>query len=102
MLTELTEYGNNIKKEMKDTLSEIKKNLQGTNSEGKESGAQVNDLEHKEDINIQPQQNEETGIKNKNKNKNKKQGEYKKTVGHLQKCQHLNHRDARRRRRARN
>ena len=63
MLTELTEYGNNIKKEMKATLSEIKKNLQGTNSEGKESGAQVNDLEHKEDINIQPQQNEETGIK---------------------------------------
>ena len=33
MLQELTEYGNNRKKEMKDTLSEIKKNLQGTNSQ---------------------------------------------------------------------
>ena len=35
MLKELTEYGNKIKKtkeEMKFILSEIKKNLQGTNS----------------------------------------------------------------------
>ena len=38
MLKELMEYGNNIKEEMKVTLSEIKKNLQGNNSEGKESG----------------------------------------------------------------
>ena len=44
MLSELTEYGNNIKEEMKFTLSEIKKNLQGTNSEGKETGTQTNDL----------------------------------------------------------
>ena len=34
MLKELIEYGNNIKEEMKVTLSEIKKNLEGTNSEG--------------------------------------------------------------------
>ena len=33
---------------MKFTPSEIKKNLQGTNSEGKEAGIQINDLEHKE------------------------------------------------------
>ena len=55
MLKELIEYGNKIKKtqqEMKVTLSEIKKNLQGTNSEGKEAGIQINDLEHKEEINI--------------------------------------------------
>ena len=37
MLRELIEYSNNIKEEMKVTLSEIKKNLQGTNSEGKEA-----------------------------------------------------------------
>ena len=37
MLKELTEQGNSIKEEMKVTLSEIKKNLQGTNSEGKEA-----------------------------------------------------------------
>ena len=35
MLKELIEYSNNIKEEIKFTLSEIKKNLQGTNNEGK-------------------------------------------------------------------
>ena len=54
MLREFLEYGNKVKKtkeEMKVTLSEIKKNLQGTNSEGKEAGIEINDLEH-EEINI--------------------------------------------------
>ena len=41
---------------------EIKKNTQGTNSEGKETGTQINDLEQKEEINTQPEQNEETRI----------------------------------------
>ena len=36
-------------------------NVQGTNSEGKETGTQINDLE-KEEINIQSEQNEETRI----------------------------------------
>ena len=40
--------------------SEIKENIHGTNSEGKEIGTQINDLEQKEKINIQPEQNEET------------------------------------------
>ena len=44
MLQELIEYGNNIKEEMKIILTEIKKNLQGTNSKGKEAGVQINDL----------------------------------------------------------
>ena len=35
---------------MKATLSEIKKNPQGTNSEGKEGRIQLNDLEYKEEI----------------------------------------------------
>ena len=47
---------------MKITLCEIKKNLQGTNKEGKEIGTQINNLEQKEEINIQPKQNEETRI----------------------------------------
>ena len=51
MLREITEYGKNIKEEMKATVSEIKKNPQGTNSEGKEAGDQINNLEHKEEIN---------------------------------------------------
>ena len=47
---------------MKATLSELKKNPQGTKSEGKEAGIQVNSSEHKEEINSQPVQNEETRI----------------------------------------
>ena len=62
MLKELIEYGNNIKEEMKVTWSEIKKNLQVTNSEGKEAEIQINNLEHQEEINIQPEQKEENRI----------------------------------------
>ena len=42
--------------------SEIKENVQATTSEGKETGTQINDLDQKEEINIQPEQNEETRI----------------------------------------
>ena len=62
MLKELIEYGNNIKEEMKDTLNEIKINVQETNSEGKEARIHINDLEQKEEINIQPEQKEEIRI----------------------------------------
>ena len=65
MLQELPGYFNSIKKTqaaMKVTLCEIKKNLQGTNSEGKETKTQINDLEQKDKINIQPEQNEEIRI----------------------------------------
>ena len=37
MLTEMTEFGCKMKEQMKDTQSEIKQNVQGTNSEGKET-----------------------------------------------------------------
>ena len=47
---------------MKAMKSEIKKNIQGTNSKGKETGTQINGLDQKEKINIQPEQNEETRI----------------------------------------
>ena len=52
MLKELTEYGKNIREEMRVTWSEIKKNPQGTNSGEDEAENQINDLEHKEEINI--------------------------------------------------
>ena len=42
--------------------SEIKENVQGTNSDGKETGTQINGLDQKEEINIQPEQNEEIRI----------------------------------------
>ena len=61
-LTELVEYGHKLDEKMKAMLSEIKKNVQGTNSDGEETRTQINNLEHKEEINIQPEQNEETRI----------------------------------------
>ena len=41
MLTELIELGCKMKEQMKDTQSKIKKNIQGTNSEGKETETQI-------------------------------------------------------------
>ena len=62
MLTDLIELGRKMKKQMKDTQSEIKQNIQGTKSDRKETRTQINDLEWKEEINIQLEQNEETRI----------------------------------------
>ena len=47
---------------MKAMLSEIKENVQGTNSDGKETGTQINGVDQKEERNIQPEKNEETRI----------------------------------------
>ena len=62
MLTEMVEYGHKIEEKVKAMQSEIKKNIQGTNSEGKETRTQINDLEQKEEIYIQLDQNEEIRI----------------------------------------
>ena len=62
MLTEMAEYGHKIVEEVKAMQSEIKENVQGTNSDRKETGTQINNLDQKEEINIQPEQNEETRI----------------------------------------
>ena len=55
MLEELIEYTNNVKEEMEVTLSEINKNIQGTNSEGEETRIQIRSLEQKGKINIHPE-----------------------------------------------
>ena len=62
MLTEMAEHGHKMEEKVKAMKSEIKENVQGTKSEGKETRTQINDLKHKEEINIQPEQNEETRI----------------------------------------
>ena len=62
MLREMIEYHCKIKKELKSIQSEIKKNIWGTNSEGKEAGTEIDDLEQKEEINSQPEQNKEIRI----------------------------------------
>ena len=48
MLTEMIEYGCKIEEEVKAMQSDIKKNIQGTQSEGKETRTQINDLDQKD------------------------------------------------------
>ena len=62
MLTELVESGHKLDEKVKAMLSEIKENVPGTNSDGKETGTQVNGVDQKEERNIQPEHNEETRI----------------------------------------
>ena len=45
MLTELVEYGRKIEEKMKATKSEIKENVQGINSDRKETRTQINSLD---------------------------------------------------------
>ena len=62
ILKELSEDLNSIKQiqsETKDTLIEIKNNLQANNSRVNEAENQINDLQHKEAKNNQAEQQEE-------------------------------------------
>ena len=64
MLTEMGDCGCKIEGKMKAMKGEIKENIQGTKSERKENGTQTKNLKQNEEINIQPEQNEETRIQN--------------------------------------
>ena len=48
---------------MKPTPRETKENVQGTNSDAKETGTQINGVDQKEGRNIQPEKNGETRIR---------------------------------------
>ena len=50
---------------MRTMLREIKENVQGTNSDGKETGTQINGVDQKEERSIQPEKNEDTRIQKK-------------------------------------
>ena len=65
MLTELVEFGHKVDEKMKAMLSEMKENVQGTNSDGKKTGTQINGVDQKEERNIQTEKNEETKIQKK-------------------------------------
>ena len=70
-LTELVEFGHKLDEKMKAMLRETKENVQGTNSDGKETGTQINSVDQKEERNIQTEKNEETRIqKNEERLKN--------------------------------
>ena len=73
----MAEYSHKIEERVKAVQNEIKKNIQGTNSEGKETGTQINGLDQKEEINIQPEHNEETKIQNHEERLRNLQGNFK-------------------------
>ena len=47
MLTEVVEYGCKVEEKVKSMQSEIKENVQGTNSDGKETGTQIYSLDQR-------------------------------------------------------
>ena len=70
-LTELVGFGHKLHENMKAMLRETKENVQGTNSDAKETGTQINSVDQKEERNIQPEKNEETRIqKNEERRRN--------------------------------
>ena len=85
MLKELSEDLSSLKKiqsETKDTLIEIKNDLQGNNSRVDEAENQINNMEHKEAKNNQSEQEEEKRLE---KNQDKQ------PLGQLQEVQLLHH-----------
>ena len=61
-LTELVEFVQKLDEKMMPMLRETKENVQGTNSDAKETGTHINGVDQKEKRNIQPEKNEETRI----------------------------------------
>ena len=51
-------------------LRETKENVQGTKSDGKETGTQINGVDQKEERNIQPEKNEKIIQKNEERLRN--------------------------------
>ena len=60
----MIEFSHKMKEEMKARERERKEHIQGANSEGKDTRTPIKDLEQKQEINIQPEQNEETRVQN--------------------------------------
>ena len=61
-LTEWVEFVRKVDEKMKPILRETKENVQGSNSDAKETGTQINGVDQKEERNIQPEKNEDTRI----------------------------------------
>ena len=50
----MVEFGHKLDEKIKAMLRKTKENVQGTNSDGKETGTQINTVDQKEERNIQP------------------------------------------------
>ena len=48
----MIEFGHKVDEKMKAMLRETKETVQGTNSDGKETGTQINGVDQKEERNI--------------------------------------------------
>ena len=48
----MVEFGHKLDEKMKAMLTETKKNVQGTNSDAKETGTQINGVDQKEERNV--------------------------------------------------
>ena len=59
----MVEFGRKLDEKVKAMLRETKENVQGTNSDGKKTGTQINGVDQKEERNIQQEKNEETRIR---------------------------------------
>ena len=73
----IAEYGQKIEEKVKAMHSKMKENVQGTNSEGKENRTQIKGLDQKGEINIHPEQNEETRIQKKEERRRNLQDNFK-------------------------
>ena len=63
-LTELVEFGHKLDEKMKAMLRETKENVQGTNSDGKETGTQINGVDQKEETSNQKRRKKQEFRKN--------------------------------------
>ena len=54
-LTELVEFVRKVNEKMKPMPRETKENVQGNNSDAKETGTQINGVNQKEERNVQPE-----------------------------------------------
>ena len=59
----MVEFGRKLDEKVKAMLRETKENAQGTNSDAKETGTQINGVNQKEERNIQPEKNEVTRLR---------------------------------------
>ena len=55
----MVEFGHKLDEKMKAMLSEIKENVQGTNSDAKETGTQINGVDRKEETSNQKRMNKQ-------------------------------------------
>ena len=55
----MVEYGHKVDEKMKAMLRETKENVQGTNSDGKETGTQINGVDQKEETSNQNRMNKQ-------------------------------------------